>query len=186
MKRFSRRGRTIRLTLSEYEAELLVRLVAELGELLQAATPPVPVSDDPFERWQAEFEGAAQLDHADPVIARLFPDAYADDAAASEEFRRFTAARQLQQRAEQGDVMRAAILASQAGKRPVEIPSDAVEVWLKGLTGLRLSLAARLEIRTAADADAFDHLSPEDPRAFVWEVYDWLGYLSEGLLQVAR
>ena len=89
MRPFSRHGPVIRLRLTEYEATLLESLFDQLATLLEGDREPVR-DGDPFARWQAEFSETGQVDHSDPVIARLFPEAYPDDPAASAEFRRFT------------------------------------------------------------------------------------------------
>ena len=49
----------------------------------------------------------------------------------------------------------------------------------------RLSLAVRLGIETAEDADTLDALGDTDPRGYTYRVYEWLGYLTEGLLSHA-
>ena len=60
-----------------------------------------------------------------------------------------------------------------------------LDAWLKTLTAVRLSLAARLGIETAEDAAELDGLPDEDPRLFVYRVYEWIAYLSENLLSLA-
>lgn len=181
MKDFVRRGPEIRIRLSELEATLLESLVDQLTELLQADEDPA-TGDDPFERWQAEFDETQALDHTDPVIRRLFPDAYRDDVAASADFRRYTEAQQRNERLVMAEVVATNLRDSEAGARPVRLRVVDADAWLKTLTALRLSLAVRLGIESAADAEALDDLPDSEPRAYVYRVYEWLGYLSEGLL----
>lgn len=181
MKDFVRKGPEIRIRLSELEATLLESLVDQLTELLQADEDPA-AGDDPFARWQAEFGESQALDHADPVIRRLFPDAYPDDQAASADFRRYTEAQQRNDRLAMAEVVATNLRDSEAGARPVGLRVVDADAWLKTLTALRLSLAVRLGIESAADAEALEDLPDSEPRAYVYRVYEWLGYLSEGLL----
>ena len=181
MRPFVRKGAVIRLKLTEYEATLLESLLDQLSTMLEGDREPVP-DGDPFARWQAEFSETGQLDHTDPVIGRLFPDAYPQDPAATAEFRRFTQARQRQDRIEHAETVMSALRDSEGGRKPVEVRVIEIDAWLKALTALRLSLAVRLGIERAQDADELDQLSEDDPRSYVYRVYEWLGYLSEGLL----
>ena len=176
-----RKGPVIKLRLTEYEATLLESLMDQLSGLLAGEDGPV-VADDPFERWQAEFSDSEALDRSDPVIERLFPQAYPGDAAASAEFRRFTQARQRQARVDQAELVMDALRASDGGRRPVQVRVVELDLWLKALTALRLSLAVRLGIETAEDADLLDALDDDDPRGYTYRVYEWLGYLTESLL----
>ncbi|MDQ7992659.1 MAG: DUF2017 family protein [Propionicimonas sp.] len=184
MKDFARKGPFIRVRLSEYEATLLESLLDQLTGLLGVDDSP-PAADDPFERWQAEFSETGTLDDTDPVIERLFPAAYRDDPSASAEFRRFTQARQRQDRIDQAELVMTALRDSDGGHKPVQVRVIEVDQWLKVLTAVRLSLAVRLGIESAADADELDGLGEDDPRSYVYRVYEWIGYLSEGLLSQA-
>ncbi len=181
MSDITRKGPVIKLRLTEYEATLLESLLDQLTGLLEGDAQPV-VADDPFERWQAEFSDAEPLDRSDPVIERLFPQAYRDDPAASAEFRRFTETRQRQARVDQAELVMDALRASEGGRRAVQVRVVELDQWLKALTALRLSLAVRLGIEKAEDAEALDALDETDPRGYTYRVYEWLGYLTEGLL----
>ncbi len=181
MKDFTRKGPVIRVRMTEYEATLLESLLDQFSTLMDDDTQQ-PVGDDPFERWQAEFTETGQLDDSDPVIRRLFPDAYPDDPAAAAEFRRFTQARQRRQRVEQAEVVMTALRDSEGGRHPVQVRVKEIDEWLKVLGALRLSLAARLGIETLEDAERLDALAEDDPRSYIYRVYEWLGYLTEKLL----
>ena len=184
MSDIERRGPEIRIQLSEFEVTLLESLVDQFTELLRADETPT-VADDPFQRWQAELadEGAG-LDRSDPVIQRLFPDAYPDDRAASADFRRYTQAQLRTERVELAEVVASHLADSEAGERPVTLRVIDADAWLKTLTALRLSLAMRLGIERADDLDELEALPESDPRAYVHRVYEWLGYLSERLLSL--
>nr|WP_300143496.1 DUF2017 family protein [Propionicimonas sp.] len=181
MRDFRRSGPSILMRLTDYEATLLESLVEQLAGLLEGEGEP-PAEDDSFARWQAELSGSDLLDRSDPVIGRLFPDAYAGDAQASEEFRRLTQAKQRGDRLGQAEVVLSALRDSDAGKHPVQVRVIELDTWLKTLTALRLSLAVRLGIETPADAEELDALGEDDPRSYIYRVYEWIAYLSENLL----
>jgi hypothetical protein len=182
---FKRTGSLIRMRLSDYETGLLASLVGQLAELIEAeAGAADPDTSDPFELWQAELATSEPLDRTDPVIARLFPDAYPDDPAASAEFRRLTQTRQRTDRRDQAEVVLAALEECDGGSRPVQIPLAELDAWLKTLTALRLSLASRLGIRTADDLDGMEALGDDDPRSYVYRVYEWLAYVTESLISL--
>jgi len=181
MKRFQRKKSSVWLRLTSAETDLLASLVEQIAGLLEGEPTP-PAGDDPFALWQAELEQPTALDLDDPVLARLFPDAYADDPHASSEFRRLTQERQRSARLADAGLVLAALSASAQGERAVEIPFADVPAWLKTLTSVRLALAVRLGIETDADVHAVEALAETDPRSYVGSVYDWAGYLQEGLL----
>ncbi len=181
MREFKRSGPVILMRLTDYEATLLESLVEQFAGLLEADDQPVDGGDS-FARWQAELSGSAGLDHSDPVISRLFPDAYADDADASAEFRRLTQARQRTDRLGEAEVVMSALRDSEAGAHPVQVRVIELDAWLKTLTAVRLSLAVRLGIETTADADELDALPEDDPRSYIYRVYEWIAYLTENLI----
>ncbi len=64
------------------------------------------------------------------------------------------------------------------GGRIVLTPEQA-DAWLAALTDVRLALGTMLEI----DADTPDHFDPADPRAPHLDVYHWLTWMQDSLLQ---
>jgi hypothetical protein len=181
MRDFKRSGPMILMKLTDYEATLLESLVEQFTGLLEADDLPAE-SGDSFARWQAELSGEDPLDHSDPVINRLFPDAYPQDPAASGEFRRLTQARQRSTRLDEAEVVLSALRDSEAGKHRVQVRVIELDSWLKTLTGVRLSLAVRLGISTPDDAEDLDALPEDDPRSYVYRVYEWIAHLTENLL----
>jgi len=173
-----RRGR-VELSVDADESAMLVSLVEQVAGLLEGdARPP---SDDPFALWQAEFAAPVVLDRDDPVIVRLFPDAYPDDEVASDEFRRLTQSRQRSERLSNAGVVLAALKAGVDGK-PVVVESGDLSAWLKTLTSVRLSLGVRLGIESDADLARAQSWGPQDPRSFAYRVYEWISYIQEELL----
>ena len=115
----------------------------------------------------------------DPVLARLLPDAYADDTEAAGDFRRFT-----EQELRNGKAAAArtvlATLPEDGGR--VRLSQEEAQVWLRALNDVRLALGVRLSITEDFEARLQD-LDPADPRsAYMW-VYDWLTFLQETLVR---
>lgn len=182
MTRFKKSGRDqLLIMFADYEEAVLESLVEQLIGLLEGGAER-PVADDSFAQWEAEMAAPSGLDSSDPVIARLFPPAYRDDPKAEQEFRRFTEAAQRRTRIEQATVVLNALVESNAGRDQVVVRTPEVEAWLKTLTALRLTLSVRLGIERPSDADEFEELDDDDPRAVMYGMYEWLGYLLEGML----
>jgi hypothetical protein len=133
---------------------------------------------------------ATQVDSSapsDPAIARLVPDAYVDDADASEEFRRLTGSDLLDRRRRDADTVLASLApegveleltdvddAELVRSFVVTLDGDEAGAWMRVLAAVRLVLASRLGIESEEDSDA------SDPR---FDVYEWLGMRLEGLIQ---
>lgn len=184
------------------EAGLLAGMVDQLAELLTdedliatSSTGVVSeqVSGDPFARWEAEFghdaeptvenlDGSDGLDETDPVIKRLFPDAYPDDPAASHDFRRFTQGQQRSQKVADANLVIHDLQRTDRRGR-CRVSSDHVTAWLKTLTNVRLALAARLDITDEVSADEAAQFPESDPRSWMYEVYAWTGWLQECVIE---
>ncbi len=110
----------------------------------------------------------------DPAITRLLPTAYPDDPESAAEFRRFTendlAARKIRN-AE-------TVIATLGGGGKIELDEAAAQAWLRTLTDIRLTLAARLGI--TLDDELGNQSS--DEAVMMRQVYDWLGYVQESLV----
>lgn len=112
---------------------------------------------------------------SDPAVLRLLPDAYADDVEAASEFRRFTEAELAARKARNALTVVETLDASDDGSIRVE-PAQAL-AWLKTLTDIRLVLAARLDI----DSEDDDAGREADP--MMRDVYDWLGFVQNSLVE---
>jgi hypothetical protein len=139
----------IRLELEAEEAGLLTVLAHQFADVVR----------DP------------ELDDA-PLLAALFPDAYRDDADAAAEFRRYT-----RDELEQRKIEAAEHIAGMAREGVVELDADAVETWVRALTGIRMMVGTRLGIRADGDEPG------EGPLA---EIYQWLGELQWVLVELAE
>ncbi|GAA3607788.1 DUF2017 domain-containing protein [Microlunatus ginsengisoli] len=182
MKKFKRRGGVISSHLSEYEVSLLTNLVDQLIGMVAEEKPAAPAADeDPFEALARDLEDKADPPE-DPVLRRLFPDAYPGDPEASADFRRFTQRELSDKKVTEALVVRTGLEQTQGGAYEVRIPVDDADLWLRTLTSLRLAVAIRLGITDADTADELSDLPDDDPRAFMASVYDWLGFAEETLI----
>ena len=113
-------------------------------------------------------------DPGDPAVARLLPSAYPDDEEAAAEFRRFTADDLTARK-----VANARRVLDDLGPPPTSRLDEAgQQSWLRTLTDLRLVLGSRLGVTDEGPAPT------DDPAALVMhDVFDWLGYLQESLVQ---
>jgi len=186
-----RRSRRAIATFSVFEADLLRSLAAQLVELLRNESAVGAVERDPLEAL-LDFSGPT-TEPEDPVLRRLFPNAYRDDAEAAGEFRRFTesALRDGKARAAATviDVLEEAGLpAEPAGEDvtiDVELDEQTALVWMRSFTDLRLALGTRLEVEEG-DEDYWYALPDDDPRAQAHHIYEWLGFLQETLVGAVR
>jgi hypothetical protein len=181
-----RRSGLVIATFTGFEADLLRSLASQLVELLRNEEA-VPHGQDPFEALM-DFSGPTAAPE-DPVLARLFPAAYADDEEAASEFRRFTEANLRDGKATAACVIIDGL--EEAGLPPqldedglmidVELDRATAETWMRSFTDLRLALATRLGVEQDDD-DYWEALPDDDPRAQAHDIYDWVGYLQETLV----
>ncbi len=188
MKKFSRRRGVISTSLSGYEVELLGSLVNQLVELVSDGEPeqyaPPAEGEDSFERLVRDLQADPDEPEVsdDPVLRRLFPNAYPHDAAASSDFRRFTERDLRGKKVEDAQVVLRALAETEAGALDLRVDPAEADAWLRTLTSVRLAVATRLGISDADSADELSELPEEDPRSFMVSVYDWLGFAQETLI----
>ena len=183
-----RRGGGAVATFSGFEADLLRSLASQLVELLRNEVAAPRGGDDPLEQL-LDFSGPT-TEPEDPVLARLFPTAYPHDEEAAGEFRRFTegslrdhkaqAAVQVIETLEQAGLPQE--LAEDGLVVDVELDPGSAVTWLKSFTDVRLALATRLGVEDG-DEDYWLSLPDDDPRAHVYDIYQWVGYLQETLVE---
>jgi len=175
-------------TFSGFEADLLRSLASQLVELLRNEVAAPTASSDPLEDL-LDFSGPT-TEPDDPVLARLFPTAYPEDEEAAGEFRRFT-----EGTLRDGKARSAVIIIDtleDAGLPPaleedglwidVELSKTEAQAWMRSFTDVRLALATRLGIEDG-DESYWDSLPDDDARVHVHDIYDWVGYLQETLVQ---
>lgn len=185
MTPFFKDGHELVSELDDFEVALVASLVSQVSELI-GGTGGAEASGDPFALWARELQGSAPLDRSDPVVARLFPDAYSDDEAAAAEHRRFSQDALRRDRIADSEVVLADLAATQDGRLPLVIAVDDVDAWLKTLNGVRISLAVRLGIESESDHADLERLPARDPRTQLVALYDWLGLVLESLIDAAH
>lgn len=162
------RGGGVRARLGPEEATVVRALVNQLLDLIGVGEPK---PDDGMPDL-ALSENSSISD--DPVLARLFPDAYGEDEEASAEFRRYTEAG-----LRDGKRNNAELVLSTLGEGgEVVLDAEQAQAWLRTLNDLRLALGTRLDI-TEETPRRFD---ADDPRGAPFAAYDWLTYLQESLV----
>lgn len=154
MRAFRRTGDLVSAKFEPAEADALATMAGQIAAL---------VTD------RSDFEN-------DPAVLRLLPDAYPNDEEASAEFRRFTvddlAARKVANANALARSLDGAVHARSA--TTVTLDRQAAQAWLRALTDMRLTIAARLGIDDEESATAGDPL--------LLDVYDWLGFVQESLV----
>jgi len=183
-------GVTVRL--SGGEATLLRTLVVPVMELLNdparpsapSASPAAAAPDesaDIFADLEKQFSSPDEPDPelpADPVVARLLPDAYQDDPEKAGEFRKYTES-SLREAKKYFAQTLLETLPAEGGK--VRLTGDQARDWLRALNDIRLMFGVRLEV-TEDFEDQLAALDPKDPRMAAFEVYGWLGAVQESLV----
>jgi hypothetical protein len=176
------------------QAAIIRDLVGQVVELIGADEEPGTPPDEPAsvtgglpaDRTPDADDLAAMVGFAqdaelpdDPVLARLFPDAYSDDPQASGEFRRYT-----EQGLRSGKAAAArtvlATLPPNGGR--VRLSESEAQAWLRALNDVRLALGVRLGVTDDFDEQVAD-MQPNDPRSAYVGVYQWLAFLQETLVQ---
>ena len=144
---------------------------------------------DPFEAMM-DFSGPT-TEPEDPVLARLFPTAYPRRRGGR---RRVPAVHRGRRCATARPTAAITIIdgLEEAGLPPelteeglmidVELDEPTAETWMRSFTDLRLALATRLEVEEG-DEEYWHALPDDDPRAQAHDIYEWVGYLQETLVQ---
>lgn len=191
MKKFRRRGGAVLTRLSVDEIELLSMLVGQLVDLVSQGEPDSfqrPADADPFELWAQELSAgppAAVQPPEDPVLRRMFPDAYRDDTQAAADFRRFTERDLRAKKIADAQLVLDRLASTQAADDDLRVPLSEVEAWLRTLTAVRLAVATRLEITDESVAEQIANLPAGDPRTYLVSVYDWLGFAQETMISAS-
>ena len=179
---FRRTPGGIVVRLRPVEAELVARLADQLLHLLEDRLPTATEEGaDPLTALVGLPDPTAPPPGRppDPVLARLLPDGYTGDDAASDELRRLT----------ESDLVtgkRAAALALRDGLRgtpPVVIDEEQAQLWLGSLNDLRLALGTRLDVSEDLRRQ-IRRLEHNDPRLPAFELYEWLIEVQSVLIDV--
>ncbi|MBA3232898.1 MAG: DUF2017 domain-containing protein [Propionibacteriales bacterium] len=184
--RARRKGR-VAVELPPYAAGLLASLVRQLVELLSDGEAAATATDDPLEAL-LDFDTPREPPE-DPALRRLLPDAHPGDPEVAAEFRRFT-----ERGLRESKVASALVVLKTMGLSEddpddadleFELEEDQVRAWMRCLTDLRLTLAERLGV-TADDDEFWANLPAGDDRLPIYEIYGWLAYLLESLIDAGK
>jgi hypothetical protein len=165
---FSADGEDVVLQLEELEQRILDDLAQQVVGLLEPdASPP----SDPLAAMVGIGTETEIPD--DPALARLLPDGFTDDPAASAEFRRFTEMGLRQRKVADAQEVRRCL----GEASPHHLDADQARHWLGFLNDVRLVLGTRLEV-----TEEPVELAEDDPRLPLFGLYGWLGVLQETLV----
>ncbi|WP_174189022.1 oxidative stress transcriptional regulator AosR [Nocardia barduliensis] len=185
MRKWSRKnslsGLKLRSEMDAREANVLRSLVGAVSGLLTERAESAP--DDDLAALTGLRSGNT-VPPEDPRLRRLLPDFHRSEPGSPDAERADlnSALRGLHE----PDIIDAKLAAGSvvldtvpsAGGKIVLTPEQA-DAWLTALTDVRLALGTVLDI----DADTPDHLDPDDPRAPHLDVYHWLTWMQDSLLQ---
>ena len=203
MAGFRRTQRGVSARFTPAQAGIVRNLVGQVAELVggagAASVPPSPADGIP-ERSGPEQAGGLpetpfpdELDSLldsggptsppeDPVLARLFPDAYGDDPEAAGDFRRYTEPGLRSGKVEAARTV-LATLPAEGGR--IRLSAGDAEAWLRALNDVRLALGVLLGITEDYERELAD-VTGTDPRSAYLQVYDWLTFLQETLVRSLR
>jgi hypothetical protein len=191
MSGFSRkRNGEILATFSHYEGAILKSLTEQILELLGEGDAPA----DPL----LAVVGISSNDSLpeDPVLARLLPDAYEEEPDAAE-FRRYTEHSAREKKRSHAHAIRDILMAN-LGDHALDltapglnkreelhfiISEEKAQMWLMGLNDMRLALGTRLNVTSDAQ-ERFAAMSEENPDKGIYNLFAWLGWQQEILLDV--
>ncbi len=183
-----RKSRLVIANFTGFEADLLRSLASQIVELLRNEAAVPDESRDPFEAMM-DFSGPTS-EPEDPVLHRLFPTAYPEDPEAAAEFRRFTEGSLRDGKAAAAcviiDGLEEAGLPSELSEEglmiDVELDEPIAETWMRSLNDIRLALATRLGVEDG-DGEVWYALPDDDPRAQAHDIYEWVGWLQETMVE---
>ncbi len=166
------------------EASVLRSLVASVTGLLQDRSASSPQDD------LAELTGLRTGNSTPPddaTLARLLPDFFGSGHDAVDPNSRAANDNSALRSLYEPEIIDAKLAAASVilqtvpadGGKVVLTPEQA-ESWLYGLNDVRLALGTTIGI----DADTPDELPPDDPRAPHLDVYHWLTWMQDSLVQV--
>ena len=183
----ARRRGGMTATFDPAEASVIANLAGQVIELLRDRNGEQVADADPLVS-ELGLGGPSQPPE-DPVLQRLLPDAYRDNPDDSAEFRRFTESALTSAKVANAEAVLATLVAGgldltdeSQGTVEIELGPDEAQAWLRSLTDIRLSLAVRLGIETEEDAMLLAN-STDQAMVAMAELYDWLGYVQETLVQ---
>ncbi|MFD4292496.1 DUF2017 domain-containing protein [Rhodococcus sp. NPDC058505] len=177
-------GVKIRSEMDAREASVLRSLVTSVLGLLEDRASSAPQDDLAALTGLRTGNSTAPTDE---TLARLLPDFFGSGTDAVDPGSRDANDNGALRSLYEPDIIDAKVAAGAVilqtvpadGGKVVLTPEQA-ESWLYGLNDVRLALGTTIGI----DADTPDELDPEDPRAPHLDVYHWLTWMQDSLVQV--
>lgn len=174
-------GLKLRSEMDAREAEVLRSLVGAVTGLLTDRADSAP-QDDLAALTGLRTGNAEPPD--DPRLARLLPDFHrpepgspdADRAELNSALRSLHEPDIIENKVAAGSVL-LDTLPAQGGK--IVITPEQADAWLAALNDVRLALGTAIGV----EADTPDHLHADDPRSPHLDVYHWLTWMQDSLLQ---
>ena len=164
---FSREGSAVVGGFEPGEVELISTLATQIAGMLGELG--ASNEDDPL---PGLVIGGSSERPADAALARLLPDAYGEaEASASAEFRRLT------ERGLAGRKVANAELLATSVATSVTLSEFEAFAWMRSITDIRLTLAARLGIE-----DDDSEVEQTDESDALLGVYDWLAGVQDSLV----
>ena len=160
--------------------ELERAMLTSLAEQVITLVAPVAGGDDTDPLAALVGIGSSTSTPEDPALARLLPDGYRDDPEAAGDFRRFTELDLRQMKVAHARTVTACL--ERSGEK-VTLTDDECASWLGLLNDARLALGTRVGI-TDDNHEELGALPDDDPRIPMLQVYDWLTYLQDSLVEV--
>jgi len=157
---------------SAVESDIVADLAAQIAGML-APLASSSVDADPL--YDLVGIGGRSTIDPDPAIARLLPDAYGDDSEAARDFRALTERSLASRKVANARVVIASL---EREGSALELSPAEVQAWLRTLSDIRLTIAARLGIQSDGDEGATD----SDSAVALHDLYDWLAFVTESLL----
>jgi hypothetical protein len=177
MRSFRRTAAGIRGRLTAPEAAVLRAVIQQVLELLE----PASGEPDPLAALTGMTLPPAPETTSHPVLARLFPDAYPEDAAASEAFRVLAHGQLAAAKRDALQSMLASLPTEPDAVAVLRLDLESAQLWVTGLNDLRLALGTSIGV--GPDWEESVAALPEgDPREFAVTVYARLTELQGSLV----
>jgi Domain of unknown function (DUF2017) len=181
VKGWRRRGDKLTTVFDRQEAALVRGLVRQVVEMLEVRAEEAPTDE------LADLTGirtGPSTAPDDPILSRLLPDFHRlDDDAPSQEDQNSAAALRSLHEPELLELKTGAagVLLDTCPQNGGEIrlTFEQADAWLASLNDVRLALGTALDVTE----DMPDQLPDEDPREPHLEVYHWLTWVQESLVQ---
>jgi len=132
----------------------------------------IPPAEREFLRSLAPQMREVIEDPDDPVLERLFPEAYPNDPDRQAEYR-------LLAQVELADSHLAALAELEASANAEHLDADQADAWMRAINEVRLVLGMRLDVTEEGDERP---RSADDPRLPAFAAYDYLSMLQSELI----